>query len=148
VKAGRVFSAFALLTAPVIWSTAAGTGGPLIWNKPSSGVDAHVLGVSFAGFSVATAVAGSLGLTGQGGQAIAPTATTAIDAIQNMLVGGPATAMGGVFRIGTPAQPGAGFFPLIATGTGAITAIEALPSWVDVGGGFIVPPGAWGSIAA
>lgn len=147
VKAGKVFSAYALVTAPVIFSTAAGTGGPLIWNKPGSTVDAHVLGVSFGALSTAATVAGSVGLTGNGGQQVAPTSTTAIDGIQNMQVGANASAMGGVYRVGTVANAGAGFFPLIAVGTGAITAIEAAASWIDIGGGFIIPPGSWGSLA-
>jgi hypothetical protein len=147
VKAGKVFSAYALVTAPVIFSTAAGTGGPLIWNRPSSGVDAHILGASFGGLSTAATAAGAVGLTGNGGQTVVPTTTTAIDGIQNMLVGGPSTQMGGVFRVGTVANAGAGFFPLIAVGTGAITILAAAPSWVDVGGGFIIPPNSWGSLA-
>ena len=147
VKAGKVFSAYALVTAPVIFSTAAGTGGPLIWNRPNSGVDAHILAASFGAPSTAATAAGALGLTGNGGQTVAPTTTTTIDGVQNMLVGGPSTQMGGVFRIGTVAQVGAGFFPLIAVGTGAITVVEIEPSLIDVGGGFIIPPGAWGSLA-
>lgn len=147
-KAGRLFSAMATVTSPVIFSTAAGTGGPLIWNRNGSGVDAHILGVCFGGFTTATAVAGAIGLTGNVGQAVAPTSTTAIDAIQNMLVGGPSTAMGGVYRVGTVANAGAGLTPLIATGTGAITAIEETVGFIDVGGMFIVGPGSWGSLAA
>lgn len=148
VKAGVVFSAYAALTAPVIYTTAAGTGGPLIWNKPGSGLDAHVLAVSFGSLSAATSVAGSLGLTGNSGQNVAPTATTAIDATGSMYVGGSATGMGGVYRVGTPANAGAQYFPLVAVGTGAITIKIIDPAWVDVGGAFIIPPGAWGSIAA
>jgi hypothetical protein len=147
VKAGVVYSAYATVTAPVIFSTAAGTGGPLIWNKPGSNVDAHILAVSFGGLTTAATAAGSLGLTGNSGQAIAPTATTAIDAIGNMYVGGSSTKMGGVYRVGTPSNAGGQFFPLVAVGTGAITAIEAIPSWVDVGGSFIIPPGTWGAVA-
>jgi hypothetical protein len=147
VKAGKVFSAYALVTAPVIFSTAAGTGGPLIWNRPNSGIDAHILAASFGALSTATTAAGAVGLTGNGGQTVSPTTTTAIDGIQNMLVGGPSTAMGGVFRIGTVANAGAGIMPLIAVGTGAITILEVETSWVDVGGGFIIPPGCWGSLA-
>lgn len=148
VKQGVVFSAYASLTAPVIFSTAAGTGGPLIWNKPSSGVDAHILAISFGALSTATSVAGSLGFTGAAGQAIAPTATTAIDATGNMFVGGASSKMGGIYRIGTPSNPGSQYVPVLAVGTGAITVIEVSPSWTDIGGGFIIPPGTWGAIAA
>ena len=39
VYRGRVFTATAIgIAANVIYSTAAGTGGPLIWNPPGSGV--------------------------------------------------------------------------------------------------------------
>ena len=146
-KSGRVFSALATVTAPVIYSTAAGTGGPLIWNRPSSGVDVHVLAVTFGGFTTATSVAGSIGFTGAGGQSIAPTSTTAIDATGNMLVGGPASAVN-VYRIGTPANPGTQFVPIIASGTGAITVLETSIGLIDVGGSFVIPPGTWGALAA
>jgi hypothetical protein len=148
VKSGLVFSAYATLTAPVIYTTAAGTGGPFIWNKPNSGVDAHILGVSFGALSTATSVAGSLGLAAGVGQVIAPASPTAIDATGNMYIGGPATKMGQVSRVATPTNAGSQFFPLIQVGTGAITAVTALPSWIDVGGAMIIAPGTWGSIAA
>lgn len=148
VKAGKVFAAMATVTAPVIFSTAAGTGGPLIWNRPGSNLDAHILGVSFGAYTTATAVAGAIGLAAGVGQTIAPTTTTAIDAIGNMLVGGPVTGMGGVFRIGTVSNAGSQFFPLIAAGTGAITAIELAQSWIDVGGAMIITPGTWGALSA
>ena len=147
VKAGKVFHAMATVTAPVIYSTAAGTGGPLIWNKPTSGVDAHILGISFGGLSTASTVAGALGISGAAGQVIAPTATTAIDALGNALIGGPASALGGVYRVGTPTNPGTQFLPLIAVGTGAITAVEIEPSFVELGGLAIVPPGSWAAVA-
>lgn len=147
VKAGKVFSAYALVTAPVAFATAAGIGGPLIWNKPNSGIEAHILAAGFGGLSVAATAAGALGLTGNAGQAAVPTALTAIDGIQNNLVGGPQSGMGSVSRIGTVANAGGGLTPLIAIGTGAITALEAAMSFVDVGGGFIIPQGSWGAIA-
>lgn len=148
VKLGVVYSAYAVLTAPVIFSTAVGTGGPLIWNKPNSKTDAHILAVSFGGLSTASGVVGSLGFTGAGGQSIAPTTTTPIDAFGNMLIGGAASNMGGVYRIGTPTNPGSQYLPILAVGTGAITVIEISPSWVDIGGSMIIPPGTWGAIAA
>jgi len=147
VKAGKVFSAYALVTAPVIYSTAAGTGGPLIWNRPGSGIDAHILAAGFGGLTTAATAAGSVGLTGNGGQVVAPTSTTAIDGIQNNLVGGGATQMGGVYRVGTPANAGVGIMGLAAVGTGAITAVEIAVAWVELKGTFIIPPGSWGSLA-
>ncbi|HEV3223859.1 MAG TPA: hypothetical protein VGZ90_13315 [Puia sp.] len=145
VKLGVVFSAYATLTAPVIFSTAAGTGGPLLWNKPSSNIDAHILGVGFSS-SVVTTVAGGLGLTGNGGQSVAPGTTTAIDASGNMLIGGKTSGCN-VYRIGTPANAGAQLFPFAQFHTGALTVDTTLLTWIDLGGAMIVPPGCWASPA-
>lgn len=145
VKAGKVFSAYATLTAPVIYSTAAGTGGPLLWNRPSSGVDAHILAVGFS-TSVVTTVAGGLGLTGGPGQVAAPTSTTAIDASGNMLIGGPASACT-TYRVGTPVAAGLQLVPFAQVHTGALTVDTTGVCWVDFEGGMIVPPGSWGSVA-
>jgi hypothetical protein len=148
VKLGVVYSAYASVTAPVIFSTAAGTGGPLIWNRPNSNTDAHILAISYGSLSTATSVSGSLGLAAGVGQTIAPTATTAIDATGNMYVGGPVSKMGGVYRIGTTTNAGSQYMPVIAIGTGAITAHQAISSWIDIGGSMIIAPGTWGSPAA
>src|SRR5436190_245717 len=43
VKSGKVFYTSASVTAPVIFSTAAQLG-PMLWNKPGSGIDAHIIG--------------------------------------------------------------------------------------------------------
>lgn len=144
-KSGKLFTGYAVLTAPVIYSTAAGTGGPLIWNKPGSGVDCHILAIGVAGV-VASAAAGAIGFTGNTGQTVAPGSPTAIDASGNSLVGGAVTQMGGVYRIATPTNAGNTFMPLFTVGTAATTA-QFVSTWIDVGGGFIIPPGAWGSIA-
>ncbi len=146
VKAGKVQTAYATMTAPVIFSTAAASGGPLIWNRPGSNVDAHILAVSVAGV-VASGVAGSIGLAGSVGQAIAPSSTTAIDGSGNALVGGPASAMGGVFRLGTVANAAGFFAPLFNVGTTATSAMFG-PSFIDVGGAMVVPPGNCGFVAA
>ena len=145
VKAGKVFSAYATLTAPVIYSTAAGTGGPLLWNRPQSGVDAHIIAVGFSS-SVVTTVAGGLGLTGGPGQVAAPTSTTAIDASGNMKIGGPASACT-PYRVGTPVAAGLQFVPIAEFHTGALTVDTGGIKWVDVSGLMVVPPGSWASIA-
>src|SRR5580765_3622643 len=82
----RLFAAYAIVTAPVIFSTAAGTGGPLLWNG-SVNVNARILRVGFA-VSTASAAAGALGFTGATGQTAAPSSTTAIDSVTNLYVGG------------------------------------------------------------
>lgn len=145
-KLGVLYSAYATLTAPVIFSTAAGTGGPLLWNKPNSNFDAHILAVGFS-TSVVTTVAGGLGLTGNAGQSIAPTATTAIDASGSLFIGGNATSLGGIYRVGTPTNAGNIFMPFAQFHTGALTVDTTGLTWVDIGGAFIIPPGTWGSVA-
>lgn len=145
-KAGKLQSAYATLTAPVIYSTAAGTGGPFIWNRPSSGIDAHLLAVGFSS-SVVTTVAGGLGVTG-GPQAVPISASTAIDASGNCLIGGPVTQMGLVARVATVVNAGAQFVPFAQFHTGALTVDTTGLTWVDLDGMFIVPPGTWGAVAA
>lgn len=144
-KLGKVFSAYATLTAPVIYSTAAGTGGPLIWNPPNSGIDAHVLAVGFS-TSVVTTVAGGIGLTGNAGQAVAPGTTTAIDASGNLLIGGGAPNCF-AYRIGTPTNAGNRLVPFAQFHTGALTVDNTGLTWVPIDGLVICPPGAWVSPA-
>lgn len=145
VKLGVVYSAYATLTAPVIFTTAAGTGGPLIWNPPSSGVDAHILAAGFS-TSVVTTVAGGVGLTGNAGQAVAPTTTTAIDASGNMLIGG-GNSKCTAYRVGTPIAAGNRFVPFAQFHTGALTVDTTGLLWVPFDGIVVCPPGAWVSPA-
>lgn len=145
-KLGKLFSAYATLTAPTIYSTAAGTGGPLIWNKPNSGIDAHILAIGLS-TSVVTTVAGGLGLTGNVGQTVAPTSTTAIDAQGPLYLGGASSQMGGVYRLGTVANAGNILLPFAQVHTGALTVDTTLMTWFDVAGLMIVPPAGWGSVA-
>jgi hypothetical protein len=145
VKSGKVFQAYATNTAPGIWSTAAGIGGPLLWNRPASNVDAHILAVGI-GVSVVSTVAGSIGLTGNSGQSVAPTTTTAIDGSGNMLVGGASSSVT-AYRIGTPANAGSFFQPLAHVHTGALTVDNFGIAWIPVDGMLVLPPGAWCSLA-
>jgi hypothetical protein len=141
VKAGRVQNALAALTAPVVFSTAAGTGGPLLWNPPASGVDAHLLAVGFS-TSVVTTVAGGLGVTGGSGQTAAPGSTTAADGSGNCLVGGPKSAIN-AYRAGTPTTAGAFFAPYAQVHTGALTVDTTGMTWLFLDGLFVAPPGSW-----
>ena len=143
---GHLFMAQAIVTAPVIYTTAAGTGGPLLWNPPTSEVNAVILGVSF-GITVVTTVAAALGLTGNSGQVTAPGTTTAIDGRANLKIGGAAGACT-PYRIGTVAVAGAFLLPFGHLHTGALTVDTNGVAFVDIGGSLIVPPGAWCSIAA
>ena len=137
---GALFTAHAIVTAPVIYTTAAGTGGPLLWNG-STTHKAVILAVGF-GISTVTTVAAVLGLTGGTGQTSAPGSTTAIDSVRNCYLGGAAPACT-AFRVGTPAAAGNFFHPIASLHTGALTATNVHIDWIDVGGMFVVPPTGW-----
>ncbi len=143
VKSGRVHFAYATLTAPVIFTTAAGTGGPFIQNPSTSGVDVHVLAVS-AVTVVGSAVAGGVGFTGAAGTT---TASTAIDSAGNAMSGGPNSAVN-VYRVATPATVGTFFMPILQIGTGSVTVSNMTPAFTILDAAFVIPPGTWGSIAA
>jgi hypothetical protein len=96
---GNLFTAHAIVTAPVIYTTAAGTGGPLLWNG-SSTVRAAILAVGW-GISTVTTVAAVIGLTGNNGQTAAPGSTTAVDSVKNCYMGAAAPACT-AYRVGTP----------------------------------------------
>jgi hypothetical protein len=148
-KQGQLFVAYATVTTPVIWSTAAGTGGPLLWNNTASArrtVNAALLALS-VGIVTASGVAATLGITGGPTQAAAPTTTTAIDGSVNCNLVGPA-GLCNVYRKGTVSAAGAFFLPTHTLDTGAVTVSNTAPAWVDLGGSIVVPPGAWASVAA
>ena len=170
-RKGQIFMAQAIITAPVAYTTAAGTGGPLLWNgtggsttlsgegpgaiiSPNAQVDAVILGVSW-GVTVAETTAGiALGLTGGGGQTAAPTATTAIDGITSSRINisniGPKGAGNqcSLYRVGTVATAGNWFLPLASLDTAALAALPHQPNWVDLGGAIVVPPNSWLSVSA
>jgi len=147
VQSGQVFSAYATVTAPVAFSTAAGVGGPLLWNSSSTKA-VHVLAALIGGVSTAyTTTAGTLGLTGNSGQTSAPSSTTTIDASGNMLIGGPASAIN-AYRIGTVTNAGNRFIPLSNFSTAALTALTQFNSLIDLGGMLVVQPNCWCAIAA
>lgn len=140
----KLFLATAIVTAPVIFSTAAGTGGPLIWNgSQTSNVVLLAAGMST---SVVTTVAGGIGITGNTGQTAAPSATTAIDSRANCFIGGAASAAT-PYRVGTVSTAGAFFFPLAQFHTGALTVDTTGMTWQDLGGCIICPPNSWVSLA-
>lgn len=146
-RKGQLFVAYATVTAPVIWSTATGTGGPLIWNN-SSTKDRQVNVVLIAmgvGITVASAAASALGITG--GTTTAPSATTAIDASANTYMGGPAPRAN-LYRIGTVSAAGTFFVPTYTLDTAALTAIPTTETWIDLHGAFVAPPGGFLAVAA
>lgn len=142
---GRLFLARAVVTTPVIFTTAAGTGGPLIWNG-SSNKGVRPIAISYA-ITTASGVVGAIGLTGGTGQSAAPSSTTAIDSSANMLLGGTAGAAT-AYRIGTVATAGGWFWPLVDVTTAA-TSVPLGFTLHDLGGVPYVPPnGGWVSVAA
>lgn len=142
---GNIYTAHAIVTAPVIYTTAAGTGGPLLWNG-STTHNASILAVGW-GISTVTTVAAVLGLTGNTGQSAAPSSTTAVDSVKNCYLGGGGPACT-AYRIGTVASAGNFFHPLGHLHTGALTVDTDGMHWVDIGGLFTIPQGGWISIAA
>jgi hypothetical protein len=144
VKLGKVFYTSAIITAPVIFSTAAQLG-PMLWNRASSGLDAHILGVGVSSPTTASTVAGAISYASQV-QPTAPTTATAIVSV-NAYSGGGVSGMGGVFSTATIlVAPTNVPFPLVAVNTGAITTGALTQCYVDVGGAFIVGPGNVGYI--
>jgi hypothetical protein len=141
----NLFLAHAIVTAPVIYTTAAGTGGPLIWNG-SGDRNVVILAVGI-GITVVTTVAAAIGLTGNTGQTAAPTSTTAIDSRSNAFIGGMASNAT-PYRVGTPTTAGGFFFPIADLHTGALTVDNFGMGWFDIGGAIVCPPNAWVSLAA
>lgn len=139
---GNLFMAQAIVTAPVIYTTAAGTGGPLLWNG-SSTVKANLLGLG-VGVTTVTTVAAALGITGGGGQAAAPSATTAADGRTNLLMGGSSSACT-PYRVGTVTTAGAFLLPVGALHTGALTVDNFNFAWFDLDGLITLPPFTWAS---
>ena len=142
---GRLFSAFATITSGVIYSTAAQTGGPLLWNGTSN-LNAQLLAVLVGGVTTANTVPTSIGITGNGGQTAAPSSTSAIGASGNTLIGGAAPSMS-VYSYGTVTNAGNRFLPLAAYSTGAITVDTTQAGWIDLGGAIIVPPNSWAAVS-
>lgn len=148
-RVGHLFAAQAIVTAPVIYSTAAGTGGPLLWNNTgvsTRSVYAAILGITCAVTTVTT-VAAALGITGAGGQTSAPTATTTIDSVGSLKMGGGLPKCN-VYRVGTPTNAGTFFLPLMGLSTGPLTVDNEIVGLIHLDGMIVVPPGSWCAIAA
>lgn len=152
----------AIITAPVGFGTAAGTGGPLLWNGSGgtnaagvnlAGVNAVILGVSYAITTAETTTNIALGLTGGAGQSAAPTSTTVIDGLTCARINAGNVSANGfgnqcsVYRVGTVSTAGKWFFPLASLSTATITTIIPTENYVDLAGMFVVPPGSWISVA-
>ena len=146
VKAQKVFYASCAVTAPVIFSTAAQLG-PMLWNKPGSGVDAHILAIAVAQPTTAAVISGAIGWA-SAVQPTAPTSPTAIVAANAYAGGGP-SQMAAINSVGTViVLPAPIFLPLVGINTGAITTQGVERTYIDVAGGLIIGPGNVGYVCA
>lgn len=151
-RKGQVFCATATVTAPVIYTTATGTGGPLLWNNTGQALGGtnRVMAVLLAlgvGITTASGVAGAIGITG--GVSTAPTTTTTIDGLQNLNLGISGGNQCNVYRKGTVSAAGTFFIPTHQVTTVALTSAPPLSmQWWDLGGLFVVPAGSFASVAA
>ena len=134
-RRGKIFMAQAIITAPVIWTTEAGTGGPLLWNGSSS-VLCNILGIGW-GISTVSTVAAAIGLTGGYGQSAAPTSTTAIDTLTCTYLDGSQPSAS-VYRVGTTGT-NRFFHALGDLMTGALTVTPGMDHWIDLDGQYILP---------
>lgn len=146
VRNGYVMQAHAIVTAPVIYTTNTGTGGPVLHNRTANKT-AWLLKVGL-GVSTVSTVGAALGITGRPDQGdTVMTATSAIDSQRNLYLGGSASAMS-LYKIATPAVAGDFFLPFGDVHTGALTTDNLGMCWIDMEGLIAVPPGAWISLAA
>ena len=166
VRKGQIFVAQAIITAPKGYGTAAGTGGPLLWNgtggtttnnyaaggtvvEPNSQVDAIILGISYAVTTAETTTNIAIGLTGGPNQSAAPTSTTAIDGLACTKYGTSAiNPQCSVYRVGTVSAAGAWFMPIATLSTTAVTAMPHQENYVDLAGMFMIQPQGWISVSA
>ncbi len=138
----RVFMAQAIVTTPVIYTTAAAGAFPLLWNG-SSNYNAAILGVNYACTSIVTTTGSAIGLTGNTGQISPPTSTTAIDGMRCLYLGGPQPNCN-VYRLGTVVNAGNFLLPLGHLHSGTVATDTLVSNFnVDLAGALIVPPYAW-----
>lgn len=148
-RGGQVFFANATVTSPVTYATAAGMGGPLLWNNSGptgGGTGPRVMAVLLAvgvGWTTAPGSSGTLGITT--GQTAAPTSTTAIDGVSPANQGTQNARQCSVFRVGTVTNAGTSF---IATHAISTAATPVVPTIIPLDGLIQVPPGCWASICA
>ena len=138
VKSQKVFYTSAIITAPVIFSTA-GQLGPMIWNRTGSGLDAHILAVSVGSPTTASTVAGALSYASNT-QPTQPSTATALT-VTNAYSSGGSSQMFAFSTATILVAPTNVPFPLVAVNTGAITTGSLTQCFVDLGGMFVVPPG-------
>ena len=145
-KSQKVFYVSAAITAPLSFVTGAAQLGPMIWNKPGSGLDAHILAICVASPTTASTVGGAIGWASNA-QATAPTSPSAAVVPVNAYAGGGAPQMayvGGTATVSVLPVPI--FLPLVAVNTGAVSVNGVSANWLDLGGALIVGPGTVGYV--
>ncbi len=144
-RRGNLFLARAVLTGIAGIASSNGIGGPLLWNG-SSTINASILAVS-VGLTVSSTVGAAIGIAAGTAQSAAPTTTTAIDSVQNCLLGGAGPAAS-TYRIGTVLLVPSIFFPLLDFHTGGLNSSDNLGlGWIDIGGCITVPPNTYIALA-
>lgn len=146
-RLGNIFFAWAVCTAPIIWSTEVGTGGPVIYN-PSSTHVASILAVGY-GVTTASGVIGALGFTGGYDQAATFATSTTITTGGGpncLLVNNSSSRMEAYLDADT--NTNRWFYPFASVTTRALTATDYRFNWLDVGGKFVVGEDAFIAISA
>ena len=144
VKAQKVFYAsITWATAPASFVTAA-QFGPVLWNRPGSGIDAYVLALGVSNLTTANTGGGAVGWTSnvQVTEPTSPTKLTSWNAYAgggNSLINAYSTATVGILP--TPI-----FWPLTALTQAAITLPHLTQNWINIDGSLIVAPGTMGCV--
>jgi hypothetical protein len=140
---GNLFSANAVVTAMVIYTTAAGTGGPFIWNSSGNQV-VSVLKVGWLETTAATAT-GMIGVATGTGMTTAPT-NSAIATTGNLYTSGPPSTVNVYSTATSTGTPR--FIPLAQVSTAAVSTVPSNTVSFDFKGGLIIPPNCWVSLAS
>lgn len=156
-RRGLAYTAYAAGLTPTVYTTAAATGGPLLWNGSYGSavkgayqaVNLVLIGASCVVTTAATTPC-AIGLTGNAGQTAAPTSTTAITGVDNNLFSMNASnPQGSAYLKGTVSHAGIGFLPLFSISSAATSSVPVTSvCYVDLGGKYVVPPGGWVSLAS
>jgi hypothetical protein len=145
----NVFSAQATITAPQVYTSAAGIGGPLLYNGSGAidnhGVTAYILAMTYSVITAST-VAGVIGLGG--GVTSAPTSTTAIGTSGNLRFNTNAPApLCTPYAIGTVSNAPSNFIPVGPVNTGTLVN-NSQTNLEHLGGLIELSPGEYISVCA
>lgn len=143
-KAQKLFYAMITWgTAPASFVTAA-QFGPVLWNRPGSGIDAYVIGLGLSNLTTANTGGGAVGWS-TNVQPSAPTTPTSLVA-WNCYAGGANSGINVYSTATVGILPTPIFWPLTALTQGAVTINALTQNWIDIGGSQIVGPGNMGCV--